>query len=66
MNGGDAVLEALRPHDSNETPFIRFSHRTAQMGYICSRAFLPAITESYFGGVTGTRTPDPLLAKQVL
>ena len=32
-NGGDAVLEALRPHD---------------------------------GGVTGTRTPDPLLAKQVL
>ena len=32
-NGGDAVLEALRPHD---------------------------------GGATGTRTPDPLLAKQVL
>ena len=66
MNGGDAVLEALRPHDGNETPFITVSHRTAQMEYICSRASLPAITESYFGGVTGTRTPDPLLAKQVL
>ena len=26
----------------------------------------PRVADSLFGGATGTRTPDPLLAKQVL
>ena len=48
-------------------PSVRFAHSTGSRApWVATKIKRGLSTSPYFGGDTGTRTLDPLLAKQVL